>query len=56
MLAKILVVEDDPDIMRILMHALTGAGFKVIPAYGGGLILDYPLHLYPARVQVAHTR
>jgi len=35
MLAKILVVEDDPDIMRILMHALTGAGFKVIPAYGG---------------------
>jgi CheY-like chemotaxis protein len=35
MLAKILVVEDDPDIMRILTHALTGAGFKVIPAYGG---------------------
>ena len=35
MLAKILVVEDDPDIMRILTHALTGAGFKVIAAYGG---------------------
>ena len=35
MLARILVVEDDPDIMRILTHALTGAGFKVIPAYGG---------------------
>ena len=35
MLAKILVVEDDPDIMHILMHALTGAGFKVVPAYGG---------------------
>jgi len=35
MLAKILVVEDDPDIMHILTHALTGAGFKVIPAYGG---------------------
>lgn len=33
--ARILVVEDDPDIMRILTHALTGAGFKVIPAYGG---------------------
>ena len=35
MLARILVVEDDPDIMRILTHALTGAGFKIIPAYGG---------------------
>jgi len=35
MLARILVVEDDQDIMRILTHALTGAGFKVIPAYGG---------------------
>jgi CheY-like chemotaxis protein len=35
MLATILVVEDDPDILRILTYALTGAGFKVIPAYGG---------------------
>ena len=35
MLARILVVEDDQDIMRILLHALTGAGFKVIQAYGG---------------------
>jgi CheY-like chemotaxis protein len=34
-LARILVVEDDPDIMRILTHALTGAGFTVIAAYGG---------------------
>ncbi len=32
---KILVVEDDPDIMRIIMQALTNAGFQVIPAYGG---------------------
>jgi CheY-like chemotaxis protein len=32
---KILVVEDDPDIMRILTHALTAAGYQVIPAYGG---------------------
>jgi len=32
---KIVVVEDDPDIMRILTHALTAAGYKVIPAYGG---------------------
>jgi len=35
MLAKILVVEDDPDIMQILTQALNSAGFKVIAAYGG---------------------
>jgi len=34
-MAKILVVEDDPDIMRIITHALRGAGHLVIPAYGG---------------------
>jgi CheY-like chemotaxis protein len=33
--AKILIVEDDPDIMRILTHVLQGAGFQVVPAYGG---------------------
>lgn len=33
--ARILVVEDDPDIMRILTHALTAVGHEVIPAYGG---------------------
>lgn len=33
--AKILVVEDEPDIMRIITHALTVAGYQVIPAYGG---------------------
>jgi len=33
--AKILVVEDDPDIMRIITYALTGAGFRVVHAYGG---------------------
>jgi CheY-like chemotaxis protein len=32
---KILVVEDDPDIMRILLHTLTAAGYAVFPAYGG---------------------
>ncbi|HXQ22815.1 MAG TPA: response regulator [Candidatus Acidoferrales bacterium] len=32
---KILVVEDEPDIMRIIIHALTAAGYQVIPAYGG---------------------
>jgi len=33
--ARILVVEDDPDIMRILTHALTAVGHQVVPAYGG---------------------
>lgn len=33
--AKILVVEDEPDIMRIITHALTTAGYVVVPAYGG---------------------
>src|SRR5512139_1320088 len=33
--AKILVVEDDPDVMRILTHALTAVGHEVTPAYGG---------------------
>lgn len=33
--AKILVVEDDPDIMRILTHALSAVGHQVVPAYGG---------------------
>ena len=35
MRAKILVVEDDPDIMRILTHALTAVGHQVVPAFGG---------------------
>lgn len=33
--AKILIVEDDPDIMRVLQHSLKTAGFQVVPAYGG---------------------
>jgi CheY-like chemotaxis protein len=33
--AKILVVEDEPDIMRIISHALTAAGYRVVHAYGG---------------------
>jgi DNA-binding response OmpR family regulator len=32
--ARILVVEDDPDIMHILKHSLSSAGYQVIPAYG----------------------
>ncbi len=32
---KILVVEDDPDIMRLLAHTLSNAGYQVIQAYGG---------------------
>ena len=35
MQANILVVEDDPDILRIILHTLKGAGYRVIPAYGG---------------------
>jgi CheY-like chemotaxis protein len=33
--ARILVVEDDPDIMRILTHGLAAIGHRVVPAYGG---------------------
>jgi CheY-like chemotaxis protein len=33
--AKILVVEDDPDLMRLITHTLKTAGFEVIQAYGG---------------------
>ena len=33
--ARILVVEDEPDIMRIITHALQAAGYEVVPAYGG---------------------
>jgi CheY-like chemotaxis protein len=32
---KILVVEDDPDIMRIVSQTLKTAGFEVVLAYGG---------------------
>ena len=35
MAAKILVVEDEPDIMRIITHTLQSVGHQVIPAYGG---------------------
>src|SRR5574341_553478 len=33
--ATILVIEDDPDVMRIIRHALSNAGYRVISAYGG---------------------
>jgi CheY-like chemotaxis protein len=33
--ARIMVIEDDPDIMRLLSHTLKSAGFNVIQAYGG---------------------
>jgi CheY-like chemotaxis protein len=32
---KILVVEDDPDLLRIVTHTLSSAGYRVVPAYGG---------------------
>lgn len=31
----ILVVEDEPDILRIIRHMLTAAGYNVVPAYDG---------------------
>lgn len=30
-----MVIEDDPDLMRLLSHTLKAAGFNVIQAYGG---------------------
>jgi CheY-like chemotaxis protein len=33
--AKILVVEDDPEQMRMLVHALRAGGFEVVQAFGG---------------------
>jgi CheY-like chemotaxis protein len=32
---KILVIEDDPDIMRLLIRTLSGAGYQVVHACGG---------------------
>jgi len=33
--AKLLVVEDEPDLLRLMVHILGAAGFTVIQAYGG---------------------
>jgi CheY-like chemotaxis protein len=33
--ARIMVIEDDADIMRLLSHTLQAAGFTVVQAYGG---------------------
>jgi CheY-like chemotaxis protein len=33
--ARILVVEDDPDAMRLVTSALSSAGYQVVSAYGG---------------------
>lgn len=32
---RILIVEDDADMMRVLAHALTHAGYEVIHGFGG---------------------
>lgn len=32
---KILIIEDDPDIMRLMSRTLSGAGYQVVHAYGG---------------------
>lgn len=33
--ARIMVIEDDPDLMRLIAHTLKRAGFTVVQAYGG---------------------
>ncbi|MEO8602701.1 MAG: response regulator [bacterium] len=33
--ARIMVVEDDVDLMRIMIHTLQAAGFHVVQTYGG---------------------
>jgi CheY-like chemotaxis protein len=33
--ARILVIEDDHDLMRLMVRILEGAGYVVTPAYGG---------------------
>lgn len=33
--ARILVIEDDADLMRLMLHVLKAAGFRAVPAYGG---------------------
>ena len=38
--AKILVVDDEPDIIEFLTHILTPEGFEVVPAYDGLSALD----------------
>jgi len=30
-----MVIEDDPDLMRLISHMLKSAGLEVMPAYGG---------------------
>lgn len=32
---RIVVIEDDPDLMRLMVHILNAAGFTVVQAYGG---------------------
>lgn len=32
---RIMVIEDAPDLMRLMVHILQGAGFRVVQAYGG---------------------
>lgn len=33
--ARIMVIEDDIDLMRLMLHALRSAGFDVVQTYGG---------------------
>lgn len=31
---RVLVVDDEPDIVRVIKHMLNGAGYDVVPGYG----------------------
>jgi CheY-like chemotaxis protein len=44
---KILIIEDDPDIMRLLNRTLSGAGYHVIHACGGEEALRKIEHTVP---------
>lgn len=33
--ARVMVIEDDPDLMQLMGHVLKNAGYEVVQAYGG---------------------
>ena len=39
-MAKILVVDDEPDVVTMMEHALVSEGYEVLPAYDGISALD----------------
>lgn len=42
---KILVIEDDPDILEILSIILSGEGYEVIPSLTGDIVANLPVIL-----------